>query len=81
MMNAQEHTQVCSLPRFARLRTQLGQLVEDRRGAAFTEYVIIVGIVALLGMGIFTSFRGSIKTAVGKQGTSVESLGNGATAN
>ena len=77
-MNAPQDTQVTSS---STLSMRLRRLAQDRRGAAFTEYVIIVGIVALLGMGIFTSFRGSIKTAVGKQGTSVESLGNGASAN
>ena len=80
-MNAQEDTQLSSISVFGTLQARLKRLAADRRGAAFTEYVIIVGIVALLGMGIFTSFRGSIKTAVGKQGTSVESLGSGATAN
>jgi len=58
------------------IRERLQRFAADRRGAAFTEYLIIVGIVALLGITIFNGFRNQIQTAVTGQGASVAKLGN-----
>lgn len=59
------------------LRTRLSHLRHDRRGAAFVEYLIIVGIVALLGIAIFNTFRGHINNAAEGQGGQIDSLGAG----
>lgn len=74
-MISNQNTQVVSMSGIAQVRVRLSELLRDRRGAAFTEYLIIVGIVALVGIGIFNKFRGGISDAVDGQKTKIGSLG------
>jgi Flp pilus assembly pilin Flp len=40
--------------------TLLTKLARDKRGAGFTEYLILVGLVAIFCIGAFTAFGGAI---------------------
>ena len=50
------------------------RLVRDRRGANLVEYIILVGVVALLALGAFKSFGGDLKTKIGNQATTVQGI-------
>ncbi len=51
--------------------SQIQRLFRDRRGATLTEYIILVGIVALIAYGGFKMFGDKVKGAVESQGNSV----------
>jgi Flp pilus assembly pilin Flp len=55
-------------------RTLLG-LIRDQRGAGMTEYIILVGVIALLAIAAFKVFGTSISTKVGEQSTAVDGIG------
>jgi pilus assembly protein Flp/PilA len=46
------------------------------RGANMVEYIILVGVVALLAVVGFKAFSGNIKTTVESQGKSVQNADN-----
>jgi pilus assembly protein Flp/PilA len=50
------------------------RLLRDRRGANLVEYIILVGVVALLALGAFKSFGGDLKTKIGNQATTVQGI-------
>ncbi len=50
------------------------KLVRDRRGANMVEYIILVGIVALLAIVAFRTFNTKVKTKVTDQATAVEGI-------
>jgi Flp pilus assembly pilin Flp len=52
------------------------ELFRDTRGANMVEYIILVGIVALLGIFGFRQFAGSVSTEITTQGTTVQSINN-----
>jgi pilus assembly protein Flp/PilA len=56
-----------------RVNKKLARLVADERGASFVEYVIVVGLVAIVCIGAFTTFgttiSGAITTQTGKIST------------
>jgi len=41
------------------------------RGANFVEYLVLVGVLALAGIGIFQTFGQKVDTATKKQGDAV----------
>ena len=47
------------------------KLVKDTRGANMVEYIVLVGVVALLAMAGFKTFGGELKTKITTQGTQV----------
>jgi pilus assembly protein Flp/PilA len=49
-------------------------LVRDRRGANMVEYIILVGIVALLAIVAFRTFNTSVKTKVTEQAGAVDGI-------
>jgi Flp pilus assembly pilin Flp len=51
-------------------------LVRDTRGANMVEYIIIVGLVALIAIVGFTTFGGDVKAKVEEQSTQVKDIGN-----
>lgn len=57
------------------LRNVSRSLVTDTRGANMVEYILLVGVVALLCITAFTQFGGSIQTKIAKQGGAVEDIG------
>jgi pilus assembly protein Flp/PilA len=52
------------------------KLLKDTRGANLVEYIILVGVVALLCVAAFKAFGGKIQSKVGDQGDKVEQIGN-----
>jgi pilus assembly protein Flp/PilA len=58
----------------ARTNLALRSLIADRKGANMVEYMIIVGVVALLSLGAFTQFGGDVQAKIKAQGTKVGSI-------
>jgi len=54
-------------------RTLLG-LLRDQRGAGMTEYIILVGVIALLAIAAFKVFGGSVSTKIGNQAKTVDGI-------
>jgi pilus assembly protein Flp/PilA len=52
-------------------------LVDDRRGANLVEYIILVGVIALIAIAGFKIFGGKVWDRADKQGESVGHI-NGA---
>jgi len=46
----------------------------NTRGANFVEYLVLVGVLALAGIGIFQSFGSQVKEATTKQGDAVKAI-------
>lgn len=58
----------------ARTRLALRSLIVDRKGANMVEYMIIVGVVALLSIGAFTTFGENVQGKIKGQGTKVSGI-------
>lgn len=50
-----------------KLRSTARELVHDRRGAAITEYLIIVGLVAIICIAAYRAFGNAIMNRVNTQ--------------
>lgn len=50
------------------------KLVRDTRGANMVEYIVLVGVVALLAMAGFKTFGGELKSKIEMQGTQVQGI-------
>jgi len=53
---------------------KLNKLVRDQRGATLIEYVLLVGVVALLAIGGFRLFGGSISKKISQQAGTVDGI-------
>jgi Flp pilus assembly pilin Flp len=53
---------------------QLKRLVQDTRGANFVEYMIIVGVVALLAIAAFTTFGSDVQQKITDEGGKVTGI-------
>ncbi len=47
-------------------------LVRDTRGANLVEYIILVGVVAIIGIVAFGKFGGNVSEKVGQQADTVK---------
>ncbi len=56
------------------LSDRLLRLARDRRGAAITEYIIIVGLIAILAIGAYKAFGGAISAKVNSQTQKIQGL-------
>jgi Flp pilus assembly pilin Flp len=56
------------------------RLVRDNKGASLVEYIILVGIVALIAFGGFKYFGSQVTQKIHDQGSSVSNV-NGALGN
>lgn len=56
--------------------TKLYKLLKDNRGANMVEYIILVGVVALLSVAAFKAFGGKVQAKIEEQGGKVETIGN-----
>ncbi len=61
----------------ARTRLALSSLVADRRGANMVEYMIIVGVVALLSIVAFTTFGTNVQQKIQEEGGKVTAIKTG----
>jgi Flp pilus assembly pilin Flp len=53
---------------------KLNQLLDDRRGAGMTEYIILVGVIAMLALGAFRLFGESVSAKVEEQQGAVDNI-------
>jgi len=56
-------------------RTLLG-LIRDQRGAGMTEYIILVGVIALLAIAAFKVFGSSVSGKISQQAGTVDTIQN-----
>lgn len=54
---------------------KLNKLVRDQRGATLIEYVLLIGVVALLAVAGFKTFGSSLKSKIQEQATAVDNVG------
>lgn len=54
-------------------RTLLG-LIRDQRGAGMTEYIILVGVIAMLAIVAFRFFGSSVSTKINQQSDTVKDI-------
>ena len=52
------------------------KLVKDTRGANLVEYIILVGVIALIALAGFRIFGKKVLKKVNDQATKVEGIGN-----
>lgn len=57
--------------------TQLTNLARDEKGAGFTEYLILVGLIAVFCITAFDAFGKQVETKTGEFETAVGGLGGG----
>jgi pilus assembly protein Flp/PilA len=50
---------------------KIRSLVKDTRGATLVEYMILVGMIAILAMLAFKAFGSSVKTKINQEASSV----------
>jgi Flp pilus assembly pilin Flp len=60
--------------RLAATRSRLDMLRADQSGASFVEYVIVVGLVAIISIVAFQNFGQAIVTKLGEETTAVTGL-------
>jgi Flp pilus assembly pilin Flp len=53
------------------------KLIRDRRGAGMTEYIILVGVIALLAIAAFRFFGKSVSEKIQKQSETVKAIEEG----
>ena len=63
----------------SRLTALLDRLQKDQQGASFIEYIIVVGLVAIIAIGAFTTFGGTVITKLGEENAALENLQPGGT--
>lgn len=54
----------------------LMQFIRDRGGANLVEYIILVGVIALIAIAGFKIFGEKVDAKVQEQATKVEQIGN-----
>jgi pilus assembly protein Flp/PilA len=59
------------------LRTRTHALLGDTKGANLVEYIILVGVIALIAIAGFKTFGGQVRAKVDEQSGSVSGI-NGA---
>ena len=55
-------------------KSQVVALLHDTRGANMVEYIIIVGLVAIIAIAGFTAFGGQVTTAINGQGNTISTI-------
>jgi Flp pilus assembly pilin Flp len=54
--------------------TKINKLFRDRRGAGLTEYIILVGVIAVLALGAFKLFGNQVKATITGQTQTVGTI-------
>jgi pilus assembly protein Flp/PilA len=52
----------------------LAAMARDERGASFVEYIIIVGVVAIVGMAGFKTFGFQVRAKIDQQAVTVSAI-------
>ena len=55
---------------------KLNKIVRDNRGANLVEYIILVGVVALIALAGFKFFGKKVTDKINDQANKVETIGN-----
>jgi Flp pilus assembly pilin Flp len=58
----------------ARIRTTVATLIADVRGANMVEYIILVGVVAILAMAGFKYFGKNVNNTISLQAHTVDQV-------
>jgi Flp pilus assembly pilin Flp len=56
--------------------TKLTQIIRDKRGASFVEYLILVGVIAIVGIIAFEQFGDAITGRAENFSGKIETLGD-----
>ena len=56
------------------LSIKLRRLLKDQRGAGMTEYIILVGVIAILALAAFELFGGSVRDKIETQSGTVDTI-------
>ncbi len=64
------------MSRALRISKKFSGLVRDQRGAGMTEYIILVGVIAILAVAAFKLFGEQVKAKIEGQTSTVESTVN-----
>ena len=58
------------------LRTALQRWLHDVKGASLVEYIIVLGVVALLAVAAFETFGTSVRTKISQEASKVNAIKN-----
>jgi Flp pilus assembly pilin Flp len=61
-----------------KIQNTFRRFLKDTRGANMVEYIILVGVVALISITAFKVFGSKIQEKIGKQGDTVKAVNDGA---
>lgn len=67
-------TQSKELVRTNSKKLALSRLLRDQKGAGMTEYIILVGVIAMLAIGAFRVFGGSVSAKISEQAGTVDAI-------
>lgn len=56
------------------MKQSIRNLCRDVRGANMVEYIILVGVIAVLAMAAFRTFGTSVQTKIGQQQQAVDTV-------
>lgn len=56
------------------LMNKFRKLARDRRGAGLTEYIMLVGLIALFAIAAFKIFGGSVSKKIDAQAKTVDGI-------
>jgi Flp pilus assembly pilin Flp len=59
------------------MMNHIRRIVRDNRGATLTEYIILIGIVALIAYGGFKVFGQAVTQEITNQATSLDGVNTG----
>jgi Flp pilus assembly pilin Flp len=54
--------------------SKLGNLLRDRRGAGLTEYIILVGVIAMFALAAFKLFGSQVQKVTNGQSATVGNI-------
>lgn len=56
------------------LRLVTRRLARDTRGANLVEYIMLVGLIAIICIGVFTRFGSAVNSNAGSQAEKIENI-------
>jgi Flp pilus assembly pilin Flp len=58
------------------MQNKIASIVRDQRGAGLVEYLLLVGLIAIICIAAFTEFGDTVSTKTGEFKDKVNDLGN-----
>jgi pilus assembly protein Flp/PilA len=56
------------------MTTKIHRLLKDTQGAGMVEYIILIGVVAILAIAAFRYFGSSVSAKIQQQGDTVDAV-------